>query len=62
MSTAEIIVELSRLSHTERREIMRRLLELEQDAELLVDCDRRADERFLMLDAMESEDGQSSAR
>jgi hypothetical protein len=61
MSTAEIIVELARLSHEERREIMRRLLELEQDAEMLTDCDRRADERFLMLDAIEAEDGQSSA-
>jgi hypothetical protein len=40
---------------------MRRLLELEQDAELLADCDRRADERFLMLDAMEAENGQRSA-
>jgi hypothetical protein len=61
MSAAEIMVELSRLSHAERREIMRRLLELEQDAELLADCDRRADERFLMLDAMEAENGQRSA-
>ena len=61
MSTAEIIAELSRLSHNERREVIRRLLELEEDAELLADCDRRADERFLMLDAMEAEDGQSSA-
>jgi hypothetical protein len=60
MSTAEIIAELSRLSHNERREIIRHLLELEEDAELLADCDRRADERFLMLDAMEAEDGQSS--
>jgi hypothetical protein len=55
------MVELSRLTHAERREIMRRLLELEQDSELLSDCDRRADERFLILDAMEAEDGQSSA-
>jgi hypothetical protein len=61
MSTAEIMVELARLSHQERREVMRRLLDLEQEAELLADCDRRADERFLMLDAMEGEDGQSSA-
>jgi hypothetical protein len=60
MSTAEIMSELSRLSHAERREIMRRLLELEPDAELLADCDRRADERFLMLDAVEAERGQSS--
>jgi hypothetical protein len=61
MSTAEIIAELSRLSHKERREIIRRLFELEQDAELLADCDHRADERFLMLDALEAEDGESSS-
>jgi len=61
MSTAEIMVELARLSHDERREIMRRLPELEQDVELLSECDRRAGERFLMLDAIEAEDGQCSA-
>jgi hypothetical protein len=61
MSTAEIIAELSRLSHKERREVMLRIFELEREAEILEDCDRRADERFLMLDAMEAENGHSSA-
>ena len=32
---------------------------MEQEAQVLADCDRRADERFLLLDAMEAENGQS---
>ena len=59
MSKAEIIAELPRLSHRERREILQCILDMEQEAQLLADCDRRADERFLMLDAMEAEDGQT---
>ena len=59
MSKAEIIAELPRLSHRERREIIQCILDMEQEAQLLADCDRRADERFLMLDAMEAEDGQT---
>lgn len=61
MSKAEIIAELPRLSHWERREIMQYILEMEQEAQVLADCDRRADERFLLLDAMEAEDGQTPA-
>ena len=59
MSKAEIIAELPRLSHRERREIIEHILAIEQEAEILADCDRRADERFLMLDAMETENGQA---
>lgn len=54
MSQAEILEELSRLSHRERREIIARILEMEEEAQVLADCDRCADERFLMLDAMEA--------
>jgi hypothetical protein len=61
MSKAEIMAELPRLSLRERREIVERILELEPEAALLADCDRRADERFLMLDAMEAEEGQGQA-
>ena len=32
---------------------------MEQEAQVLADCDRRADERFLLLDSMEAENGQS---
>jgi hypothetical protein len=56
MSKAEILAELPRLDHAERREIARQLLELEADSRTLADCDRRADEHFLMLDAMEAQD------
>jgi hypothetical protein len=62
MSQAEIIAEIPKLSHTERREIMRRIFETESDAQTLADCDQRALERFQMLDAMEAEDEKNVAR
>ena len=62
MSQAEIISEIPKLSHTERREILRRIIEAEEDAQTLADCDRRALERFQMLDAMEAEDEKNAAR
>ena len=62
MSKAEILSEIPRLSHPERREIMRLLVEAEQDSETLAECDRLALERFQMLDAMESEDEKNAAR
>jgi hypothetical protein len=62
MNMAEILAELPRLSQQDRRTLIGYLLELEQESELLVDYDRRADECFLMLDDLEAEDGQASAR
>jgi len=62
MSKTEILTALPGLSPRERREIVRRIFELEEDAQILADADRRADERFQMLDAMESEDGQTGTR
>ena len=59
MSKAEILAELPRLEHAERREIALRLFEMEADSQILADCDRRADEHFLMLDAMETQDAQA---
>ena len=56
MSTAQILTELPRLSHAERREIVRRLIALEEEAQTLADCDARADANFQLLDAMEVED------
>ena len=53
MSTAEIIAELPRMSVAERREIARRLVELEADAEALKIADQTADESFRILDQME---------
>jgi len=62
MSQAEIITEIPKLSHAERREIMRRIIEAEGDSQTLADCDQRALERFQMLDALEAEDEKNAAR
>jgi hypothetical protein len=62
MSKTEILAELPRLDHRERREIARALFDVEADAQTLVDCDRRADQRFLMLDALEAQDAQAKRR
>ena len=57
MSKLQIIAELPKLSREERREIAKAVFELEDDAEVLKHCDRMAEEHFLMLDALEAEDG-----
>jgi len=62
MSRAEIIAEIPKLSHEARREIMRCIIEAEEDAATLAECDQRALERFQMLDAMEAEDEKNAAR
>ncbi len=63
MSFVEIVQELPRLNRRERRELALRLFEAEdEETTILTDCDQRADERFLMLDKMESEDGKTGAR
>jgi hypothetical protein len=54
MSRAEIVSEIPKLSHADRREIMRCIVESEEDAQMLADCDQRALERFQMLDDMEA--------
>lgn len=62
MSKAEMISELPKLSHEERRDIMRLIFQIERDAATLAECDRLALERFQMLDAMEAEDEKNAAR
>lgn len=62
MSATEIIAELSKLDHEQRRAIARRLFELENDAQLLSDTDGRANENFLLLDALEDEDARDQSR
>jgi hypothetical protein len=62
MSQAEIISEIPKLSHEERREIVRCIIEAEEDAGTLADCDRAALENFQMLDAREAEDEKNLAR
>ncbi len=62
MSASEIIAELPKLSLTERRRLAGAIFDLEAEADVLGDCDKRADERFAILDAMESEDASTDAR
>ena len=62
VSTTEILIELPKLSRAERRAILNRLIELDEDAEVLDERRRQADEAFQMLDAMEAEDAKSEAR
>ena len=57
-----MIAELPKLSRKERRQLAAAIIELEEEADLLRDCDRRADERFRMLDMMEEEDAKASPR
>ena len=62
MSTTEILIELPKLSRVERRAILNRLIELDEDAEVLDEWRRQADEAFPMLDALEAEEAESEAR
>ncbi len=60
MSATEIIAELPKLSSRERRRILNRLLELDDEAEMIEVHRHCADETFQMLDALEAEDAQNS--
>jgi hypothetical protein len=62
MSTAEILSEIPRLSSEDRRRLLDRLLEIEDEAALIEATRRTADETFQMLDAMEAEDAASQSR
>ena len=62
VSAAEILAELPKLSREERRRLAAAIFELDEDADLLRDCDRRADEHFRMLDVMEERDAEAGSR
>jgi hypothetical protein len=62
MSTAEILAEIPRLSSEDRRRLLDRLLEMEDEAASLEVVRRAADETFRMLDAMEAEDAAHQSR
>ncbi len=62
MSTTEILQELPQLSRADRRAILNRLLELDEDADILEERRQQTDEAFQMLDAMEAEDDASQTR
>jgi len=61
MSASEILAELPKLSRQERRRLAAAIFDLEEDADLLRDCDRRADENFRILDMMEEKDAQAGS-
>ncbi len=62
MTKSDVIAELHRFSSRERREILERLLELEDEARTLEEHRRLADETFLMLDALEEQNAKDPAR
>jgi FlaA1/EpsC-like NDP-sugar epimerase len=61
MSKQEILAELPKLSPEERREIAKTIFEMEEHVEILRECDRLADERFLILDGLEAEDAKTKS-
>jgi hypothetical protein len=62
MSASEIIAELPKLPSAERRRVVSAIFDLEDETEVLRDCDHRADERFRMLDMMEEKDAPTDHR
>jgi hypothetical protein len=56
MSTAEILAEIEKHSREDRRRILERILEMEDEAQSVEALCRMADESFQMLDATEAED------
>jgi hypothetical protein len=62
MSTAEILAEIPKLSSEDRRRLLDRILEIEDEAASVEAMRGMADETFQMLDAMEAEDAASQSR
>jgi hypothetical protein len=62
VSASQILSELPKLSHQDRRRLAEAIFDLEEEADLLRDCDRRADEHFRILDLMEEQDAQTESR
>jgi hypothetical protein len=56
MSSSEIMAELPKLTHEERRAICEKILSLEADQEVLESSRQAAVAGFQMLDGMEAED------
>ena len=62
MSASEILTELPKLSRQERRRLAEAIFDLEEEVDVLRDCDHRADEHFRILDLMEEEDAKAGSR
>ena len=56
MSMTEIMDELPKLTHLQRRELCQRIVELEAHSEEIAACDATAAEAFAILDEMEAQD------
>ncbi len=56
MSTSEIMAELPRLTHEERRDICRQIVALEAEQEALDSCRQAAITGFQLLDQLEADD------
>ena len=56
MSISEIIEELPKLSHSQRRELCQRIIDLEQERADIEICDQLAADAFVDLDRMEEGD------
>ena len=62
MSTTEILAEIPKLSSEDRRRLLDRILEIEDQAASVEAMRHIADETFQMLDVMEAEDAASQSR
>jgi len=62
MSLTEIIAELPKLTHQQRRELCQRIIALEAEQEELTASDHAADAGFAVLDQLESEDNPDAGR
>jgi hypothetical protein len=60
MSMAEIIEELPRLTHHQRRDLCRKIIEMEAESEDIALSEQAAREGFAMLDQMEARDAANS--
>ena len=56
MSMAEIIDELPKLTHHQRRELCQKIIELEAGSGEIACCDDAARQGFAVLDEMEAQD------
>jgi hypothetical protein len=62
MSTAEIIAEIPKLSSEDRRRVLDRIIEVDDEAASVEAARRTADEAFQILDAMEAENAAGQSR
>ena len=62
MSANQILEELPKLSHTERRAISKKLIELEADRDALQFATEAADAAFAELDQREADDARRASR